>query len=109
MLAVSWIAWGLLGKLLMYVFRKQPLSKRLRQNKTMEELISCDLCLGVWVYSILFGIFRQDFLQGYITYLPVVSELISGIVTSFVAYLVTSGWKANFEVIQITADGKQIN
>lgn len=65
------------------------------------DMFSCDLCLGVWVYSILAYIMSVNILDGWFGYIPVLSELITGITTSFVVHLLRIGWQAEYSEIRI--------
>jgi hypothetical protein len=67
--------------------------------KFLGELVSCDLCLGVWVYwffALIFGV-NLFYELGYI---PILSELLTGAATSFVVHVFSIGWMDKFGVIQ---------
>lgn len=79
-----------------------PLPKFLKKIKTIEYLHSCDLCFGTWVYAFL-SLFMQTELLSVLgfEYVPVLSEIVTGGVISFIVHLISIGWKAKFEVIVV--------
>jgi hypothetical protein len=100
MSVVEWIILAVVGKLTMFSLRK-ALSTAQIENKIIRELIGCDFCLGVWIYSILSLVFNLDAFGGYIIYIPIINNIVTGIFTSFVIWIFSDGWKARFEVIRI--------
>lgn len=100
MSVVEWIILAVVGKLSMFALRKAFHTAQI-ENKILRELISCDFCLGVWTYSILSLVFNLDVFGGYINYMPIINNIITGIFTSFVVWIFSDGWKARFEVIKI--------
>ena len=94
-----------LGYLLMWLFKKQPLSlsgarlldKIIKQNY-FEELLNCYLCLGVWTFSLLSWLFKFTIIT---VGIPILDVLITGSVTSFVGYLLFRGWESSFTNIII--------
>lgn len=85
------------GKLLIYIGQKF-LADNFR-NKFLHKLFECDLCLGVWVYVILALCFKMMILQDILPYVPFVTEVITGIVTSFLMHLLSIGYREKFSVI----------
>jgi hypothetical protein len=83
-----------------FPFQKIPLLSRLFEEwKFLQELFSCDLCLGVWVYTVLAFFFRANIYDMF--YIPVISEILTGITTSFIMHVFSVGWKALFSVTVI--------
>jgi hypothetical protein len=83
-----------------FPFQKIPLLSRLfEEGKFLQELFSCDLCLGVWVYTVLAFFFRANIYDMF--YIPVISEILTGITTSFIMHVFSVGWKALFSVTVI--------
>jgi hypothetical protein len=75
-----------------FPFQKIPLLSRLfEEGKFLQELFSCDLCLGVWVYTVLAFFFKANIYD--VFYFPVISELLTGITTSFIMHVFSVGWK----------------
>ena len=87
-----------IGKLLTYLGQKF-LSNF--ENKFLKTLAGCDLCLGVWVYSALAVFFKITILSDVFPFIPVLSGLITGCVSSFGVHIFTLGWKTKFDVVVI--------
>jgi len=88
----------------MYVLRLFPGTIWLmKKSKFIEKLVSCDLCLGVWVYFFLALLLRENMFY----FTPVGSWLIlfeyaiTGIVTSFLVHVFSIGWNAKFTIIEV--------
>ena len=72
----------------------------LQKRKTIEYLHECDLCSGVWVYAVLAFFMQMDLLSALeFSYVPALSELVTGGAISFLVHIFVLGWKARFEVI----------
>ena len=86
------------GKLLIYLASKFPL---LAESKIefVQRLFSCGLCSGVWIYSILSWGMSMYLFDDICPYVPVLSELVTGSVTSFMMHIFEIGWKEKFGVI----------
>jgi hypothetical protein len=97
---IEWIILAVIGRLIIFSLRKVAHSAEI-ENKIIRELIGCDFCLGVWIYSILSLLFSLDAFGGYIIYIPIINNIVTGIFTSFVVWIFCDGWKARFEVIKI--------
>lgn len=78
------------------------LPKFIKKIEWFEKLHGCDLCSGVWVFSILSFFTGVDLLEvtGF-GYIPLVSAIITGIVVSWLVHIFSLGWKAKYEVIVI--------
>ena len=87
------------GKLIIYILQKF-LSDNI-SGKFVNNLVSCDLCLGVWIYTSLATIYKINILSDVFPYIPILSQVIIGCVSSFVMHLLTLGWKSKFEVVVI--------
>lgn len=66
----------------------------------LHDLFACDLCLGVWTFAILSFFFKANLLQSFF-YIPVLSEFITGGVTSLVVHLLRIGFQAEYGVIKV--------
>ena len=106
----QYVIFLLVGKLLIYVgqlfyrsccVKQIYLSPNATQHKKgfFEKLFECDLCLGVWIYGIL--ALGTGINVEVLPYAMLLSELITGCVSSFLMHLLTLGWKAKFEVVVI--------
>lgn len=92
---------ALLGRLLMFLWRKQPLSGEIAKRSTyFEAMFDCDLCLGVWTYFLLFLLFKIKLIEQ--VNIAVLNEFLSACVLSFIMWLVGYGWQTAFGSIIIT-------
>jgi hypothetical protein len=91
---LSWIIFAILGKLLIFFWMKFPLSQHLENTRFIGGLHECGLCSGFWVFTALSVLLRIDLLTlwfGFF-YIPVVSEVITGAVTSYIVHLISLGF-----------------
>jgi hypothetical protein len=91
--------YAVIGKLFIYTLQKFPLIRNIK-NQFFRDLFDCDFCLGVWIFSILAGLF-QFVLFKHLFYFPVVSEIATGVFTSFLVHLISIGWINKFGVIVV--------
>ncbi len=93
------ILYILIGKLLIFLFQKFPfqnlffIGRFFSEGRFLEQLFSCDLCLGVWVYALLAFFFGINYFEFYFIG---VTEFLAGAVTSFIVHLISIGWKDKF-------------
>ncbi len=102
MILAKWIVFLLLGKIIIHIFMQFHLPKFMKKSEWFTKLHDCDLCSGVWVFSILSFFTGVDLLEvtGF-GYIPLVSAIITGIVVSWLVHIFSLGWKAKYEVIII--------
>ena len=104
----EFIWFAVIGKIVIFVLQRFPFKKLpwignwFKEDKFLGELFGCDLCLGVWVYSILAIFFRYNVIPYF--YLPIISWILTGMATSFVVFVFSNGWKALFSTIVIRSD-----
>ncbi len=96
---LSYILYLLVGRLLIYIGMKFPPLAESRY-KFIREMFNCDLCLGVWVYTVLSAgmgeyLFTEQF------YFPLISELVTGCFTAFITHVFMIGWREKFQIIVI--------
>lgn len=91
-----------LGRLFIYLIQKAPYKDFLPKTDFLTQLFSCDLCLGWWVYLALAFILNQHWFEQNIGYLPIVSEIITCSVATFVMWLLRQGWDNQFREIVYT-------
>ena len=86
----------------MWAWQEFPLPKSLEENKILLKLHRCDFCSGVWIFFLFSYLMQLELLEplGF-QYIPLVSEVVTGIVVSFLAHIFIIGWKARFEVVVI--------
>ena len=88
------------GRLLIFFGERFAKDNRIK-IKFFHKLLSCSLCSGWWVYSIL------SFLTGYYIfpdwagYMPIVSEVVTGSFSAYFVFLIEQGYKAIHEVVVI--------
>ena len=87
------------GRLAIYALQKFPLVRGVKA-KFFSELVSCDFCLGVWVYSVLSGLTRWVLFYD-MSYVPIISEILTGITLSFAVHIFATGWQSRFGTIII--------
>jgi hypothetical protein len=90
----------MVGKLLIYLGQHFPPLSESRLG-FVRRLFECDLCLGVWVYSVLSWGFSMYLFNDIAPYIPLLSELVTGSVTSFFMYLLSIGYRERFVTIEL--------
>lgn len=95
-----WLIYCGVGKLLMYTLRKFPPAIKIAERyEFARQLLDCYFCLGVWFYTFLAFVFGINLVH--YEYIPFISELTTGCVTSFVVYVFCIGWESSFGVYVI--------
>jgi hypothetical protein len=100
------VAYALIGKLTIFLLQGFPknslpfIGRFFREGRLLDELFSCDLCLGFWVYSGLAFIMNMNMVAEYF-YIPVLSEFVTGAIMSFIMHLISAGWEARYSNIII--------
>lgn len=93
----AFLVYALVGKIIIFLLQKFPkhklpiIGKLFREGKFLDELFSCSLCLGFWIYSGL-GYLLDVNLVGEFLF----SEFITGAVTTFVVWVFSEGWHSLF-------------
>lgn len=97
----NWLIFILLGRLVIHIWMTFHLPKWL-ENEWMNGLHSCDLCSGVWIYSVLSFFLQVDLLDvsGF-GHIPLVGAIITGIVTAWFMHIFILGWKAKYSIVVI--------
>jgi hypothetical protein len=104
--AIDYIFLCLVGRVCIFLLQKFPFTKlpligRLwGEGGFLCDLFSCDLCIGVWVYTVLGYFFKINLLFIYF-YVPVISEFITGGITSLIVFLVVRGYQAQYSIIKV--------
>ena len=96
----SLVEYLLIGKIAIFFLQNFPFSKlpiigSIFRRETIVHLFGCDLCLGAWVYMALAIMYRINVLCDIIT-IPILSEIFTGLLASFVMHIFTLGWKTKF-------------
>lgn len=93
------IIFALMGKVIIYTVQKfPPLAEA--HSPFVKALVTCDFCLGVWIFTALSAVSRWSLL-GNLFYFPAISEIMTGCAVSFLVHLASIGWKEKFSAIVI--------
>jgi len=85
---------------MVWLWMQFPLPQFLQKRKTIDYLHKCDLCSGTWIYFILAYFMQMDLLSALgFWYVPVICELVTGGVISFLVHIFVLGWREKFSVI----------
>lgn len=95
---LGYLVFAVIGRVIIYVWMKFDLPIK---NKWLEKLHACDLCSGVWIYSILAVAFNVDVMSELYTGIPIIAQLVTGIITSYLVHYFVLGWKAKHEVVVV--------
>lgn len=91
-----------IGKLLIYTIQKAPYFRWARNRwGFVEELLGCSYCVGFWVYMGVSLVSGHNWFTEVIPYIPLVSNVITGMCASFVMYVLSSGWDSLFREVRI--------
>lgn len=101
----TYIIFCVVGRITIFVLQKAShsylsLMKSERLRGFLTELFGCDLCLGVWVYFLLAWFLNVNVLYEYV-YVPVLSWIITGIITSFLVWLIMTGIATRFQIVWV--------
>ena len=99
---LQWLTFAALGKLLIYLFQMFPLPEKKESylSEALHKLHECDLCSGVWIYSIVALIFGIDIIQSEFGHtVRFAGEILTGAITSYVVHIFSIGYKTKYEVI----------
>lgn len=85
------IAMIAIGRLLVWVLQTSGPTKAIfNRIKPLRELLVCDFCMGCWVFPWLAWLFNFNLLEP--IYVPIFSEIITGIAVSFAVRMARLGW-----------------
>ena len=94
---LNWIVYLAAGKLAIFFFQSFPLPEKLEAHWFIGKLHRCDMCSGFYIFSILALLMQIDLLSDLgFWYIPVASEIITGMSASFFVHLLSLGWKEKF-------------
>ena len=104
----------LVGRLAIFIIQKFPLPKLpfigyyFKEGRTLRELVDCDMCFGVYVFTFLAFILRMNFIQEMFGSkgLIVIDQILTGMVASFVCHIFRIGWNTKFQNIVIVPDSE---
>jgi len=100
----DFLIYSLVGALTTWTIRISPIQRVLKRIfpewGVIHELFDCDLCLGFWVFSALAFPFRMNLLY-YWFEIPVLSEFLTGMITTFVVHTFKTGLQTKFTTIMV--------
>jgi hypothetical protein len=88
------------GKLLIWTLQRFFFDNKFKV-KFLERLFECDLCLGTWVYIAIALAFHVVLLKDAFSYYPVLSEIITGVLSSFIMHILSIGWREKFYTVVV--------
>jgi len=100
------VIFALIGKLTIYLAQKFPFNKLpivaslWDENRFLGKLFACDLCLGVWVYTLTAILLKVNLFEDF-GYMPVIFEFLTGMTASFIMHLLSAGWSSKFMIYKI--------
>lgn len=102
MIFARWIIFILLGKIIIHIWQQFHLPKAMKKSEWWTKLHDCDLCSGVWIFTVLSFFMDIGILEvaGFGN-IPIFDSIITGIVVSWLVHIFTLGWKAKYEVVVI--------
>jgi hypothetical protein len=93
---IDWLVFAAVGRLLLFLFMKAPYSKWVMKiHPFFEDLLSCTLCSGFWVYFIMSFFIDGNMIN--FTQFPIIREITIGAITTFFVWLVEAGWNEKFQ------------
>ena len=98
-MTVSYLLYALLGRLIIYFGMQFPPLSESRID-FVKRLFSCDLCLGGWVFIGLSFVMGESIFRDFF-YVPILSEVGTGLFTALLVHLLVLGWKTKFEIVVI--------
>jgi len=81
------------GRLVIWFVQINGLFQLLKRYRIIEDLLTCDLCLGFWVYLGLGAFWPVSWFPGLNIYL---GAPITALISAFLAHLLRLGWQYKF-------------
>jgi len=91
---LKWLLFAGIGKVLIYFWKKFPLPAKIEKINNIKQLHECDMCSGFWIYTTLAFLMSVNLLELWFGfgYIVMLSEIITGCVTSYVVHLLSVGF-----------------
>jgi hypothetical protein len=102
LLVAKWILFLIIGKIVIHIWMQFEFPDFLKKNHWLSKLHGCPLCSGVWIYTILSFFLGVDLLSVTLfIYVPIVSEIVTGILAGWAVWLFSLGWSSAYDVVII--------
>lgn len=98
-MTVSFLLYLFVGKVLLFFAMKFAEGNGITTGY-IGRLLSCDLCGGFVIYGLLSLLMGEILFRDYY-FVPIVSQIITGGISSLMVALIHSGYKSRFEVLVI--------
>lgn len=96
---IEFLQFAFTGRLFIFFARKfPPLRDTMGKREFSKELFECDLCIGFWTYLVLAPFFKIKIRDN-----KIINNTVLAMLTSFIVFLISEGWRANFETVVINA------
>jgi hypothetical protein len=95
---LQYLFYAAMGRLVIYLFQEFPLPLKIEKIPFFSKLHRCDLCAGVYIYSLLAYAMQIDILTE-VVYIPIVGYVLTGMITSFMVHLLRLGWHSKYDVV----------
>lgn len=98
----NWLVYLVIGKIVIHIWGRFQLPDALQKHKWFAKLHDCPLCGGVWIYAGLSFLMGVDLLSDLnFRYIPIINELITGTVISWIVWIFSLGWSSAYDVVII--------
>lgn len=102
MTLLAWVFYLVVGRIVIHIWMQFHLPKFAQKSEWLRKLHGCDLCSGVWVYSILSFLMGVGLLGAVgLGDMPLADSIITGIVVSWLVHIFILGWKSKYEITVI--------
>jgi len=95
-MTAGYLLFLVIGRLLIFFGNKFANEVKI---KFLNRLLSCSLCSGWWIYSIMSWLTGYYVFEDWTSYIPVFSEIAAGAFSSYLVYLIETGYKSLHEVV----------
>ena len=96
-MTAGYLLFLVIGKVLIFFGMKFKRDNEIK-IKFLDRLLSCSLCTGWWVYSIMSWLLGYYVFEDWSPYIPILSEISAGGFSALLVYYVEMGWRAYHEV-----------
>ncbi len=86
------------GKIAIFFLQTFPPLRQIKW-KFLQEALDCSLCTGFWVFTTLCFVFKVNLVEPYFLG---VSEILTGAISSLLVYLVSIGWKSQYQIVNFS-------